>query len=45
MVTIEFRIRAIVLTEKLEFDQTHEKIGVAASHFAILLPMATLLVL
>ena len=30
---VEFRFGAVVLTEKLMFDKTYEKIGVAGSHF------------
>ena len=29
----EFRFWTVVLTEKLMFDKTYEKIGVAGSHF------------
>ena len=31
---VEFRFGAVVLTEKLMFDKTYEKIGVAGSHFS-----------
>ena len=31
--TIEFRFRAIVLTEKIVLDVAYEKVGVAGSHF------------
>ena len=31
---VEFRLGAVVLTEKLMFDKTYEKIGVAGSHFS-----------
>ena len=31
--TIEFRFRAIVLTEKFVLDVAYEKIGIAGSHF------------
>ena len=30
---VEFRFGAVVLTEKLVYDKTCEKIGVAESHF------------
>ena len=30
---VEFRFGAVVLTKKLMFDKTYEKIGVARSHF------------
>ena len=30
---VEFRFWAVVLTEKLMFDKTYKKIGVAGSHF------------
>ena len=30
----EFRFWIVVLTEKLMFDKTYEKIGVAGSHFS-----------
>ena len=39
--TVEFRFGAVVLTKKLMFDKTSEKIGVAGSH---LVPIATPLV-
>ena len=32
---VEFRFWAVVLTEKLRFDKTYKKIGVAGSHFSI----------
>ena len=32
---IEFRFGAVLLTKKLMFDKTYEKIGVAGSHFSI----------
>ena len=38
---VEFRFGALVLTKKLMFDKTYEKIGVAGSH---LVPIATPLV-
>ena len=31
---VEFRFGAVVLTKKLMFDKTYEKIGVAGSHFS-----------
>ena len=31
---VEFRFWAVVLTKKLIFDKTYEKIGVAGSHFS-----------
>ena len=31
---VEFRFWAVVLTEKLMFDKTYKKIGVAGSHFS-----------
>ena len=31
---VEFRFGAAVLTKKLMFDKTYEKIGVAGSHFS-----------
>ena len=34
LATVEFRFEAVVLTEKLIFDKTYEKIGVAGSHFS-----------
>ena len=34
LATVEFRFEAVVLTEKLVFDKTYEKIGVAGSHFS-----------
>ena len=34
MTAVEFRFRAVVLTKKLMFDKTYEKIGVAGSHFS-----------
>ena len=31
--TVDFRFGAVLLTEKLVFDKTYEKIAVARSHF------------
>ena len=31
---VEFRFWAVVLTKKMMFDETYEKIGVAGSHFS-----------
>ena len=38
---VEFRFGAVVLTKRLMFDKTYQKIGVAGSH---LVPIATPLV-
>ena len=40
---VEFRFWAVVLTQKLMFDKTYKKIGVAGS-ICVLVPMATPLV-
>ena len=31
---VEFRFRALVLSKKLAFDKTYERLGVAGSHFS-----------
>ena len=33
VVTVEFRFGAVVLTKKLVFEKSYEKIGVAGTHF------------
>ena len=38
---VEFRFWAVVLTKKLMFDKTYEKIGVAGSHFSLFVVVTT----
>ena len=38
---VEFSFWAVVLTKKLMFDKTYEKIGVAGSHFSLFVVVTT----